>query len=345
MKTIRKLLWLQFVLFLIFIPVTSAHAQLHSNDPGDQESILVGRISHVEGELLRYVPEEIEWVATVEDAPFYTDDLLRSGQDGRAEFILPNNTWMRVGGDTQLQLNVLKDDLTEIDVAFGLVRFHNKGSYAVIKATTPFGYVMAPGETSFDLYVGPESVEVIPLKGTLDFFHNTSETRFQLIAGEAAILADSHQVTAALGDVDPEWDSWNRDREHLWTTRNRLGEKSATYLPPSLHYEAYALEEHGRWERVYYNGAYSYFWRPVYVSVGWAPFTTGRWTVCYGENVWIPCEPFGYVTHHYGSWIFTGGLWYWAPPVARVSVRVGLPLLDIGFAWYPGRVAWIYSGV
>jgi len=39
-----------------------------------------------------------------------------------------------------------------------------------------------------------------------------------------------------------------------------------------------------------------------------------------------------------------GGFWYWAPPVARVSVRVGSPLLQIGFAWYPGRVAWIHSG-
>ncbi|MBW1744056.1 MAG: FecR domain-containing protein, partial [Deltaproteobacteria bacterium] len=327
------------------IPIKSLQAKPQPDNVPDQESILVGRISHVEGELLRYAPEEEAWVATVKDEPFYTDDLLRSDQDGRAEFILPNNTWMRMDHDTQIQLHALKDDLTEVDVAFGLVRFHNKGSYAVIKATTPFGYVMAAEGASFDLYVGPDSVEVISLEGNLDFFHNTSEARFQVIAGKAAILADSRQVTAALGDVDPDWDSWNRNREHLWATRNRLGEESATYLPPSLHYEAYALEEHGRWERVYYNGAYSHFWRPVYVSVGWAPFTTGRWTVCYGENVWIPCEPFGYVTHHYGNWVFTQGLWYWAPPVARVSVRVGLPLLDIGFAWYPGRVAWIYSGL
>jgi hypothetical protein len=33
--------------------------------------------------------------------------------------------------------------------------------------------------------------------------------------------------------------------------------------------------------------------------------------------------------------------WYWAPPV--VSVRVGLPLLDVGFYWYPGRVSWIHT--
>ena len=351
MKTIEKLTWVNVILFLIFVlalmfgPIRVVHATPQPDDPGKQESILVGRISHVEGELLRYVPEDDAWVSTVKDEPFYTDDLLRSDEAGRAEFIVPNNTWMRIDHNTQVEPHTLRDDLTEIYVAFGLARFQNNGSYAVIKATTPFGYVMAPEETSFDLYVGPDSVEVIPLKGSVDFFHNALGTRFQVIAGKSGILADSRQVTPSLGDVDPDWDSWNRDREYLWATRSRLGKESETYLPPSLQYDAYVLEEQGRWERVYYDGAYAYFWRPVYVSAGWAPFTVGRWTVYYGDNVWIPCEPFGYVTHHYGNWVFIGDFWYWAPPVARVRVHVGPPLLDIGLAWYPGRVAWIYSGL
>jgi hypothetical protein len=344
MKQIAKLFWLQFVLFIIIFPITSPQAKPIPDDIDEEGSVLVGRISHVEGQLLRYVPDEKEWVATVKDAPFYTDDLLHSDEKAKAEFIMPNNTWVRIDGDTQIQLNVLKDDVTEIDVASGLVRFHNKGSYAIIRATTPFGYVVAPEKTSFDLYVGDESVEVIALKGKVDFFHGTSETRFEVIPGASAIIADSWQVTAGKDDVDTDWDRWNRDREHLWATRNRTGVESARYLPPSLSYEAHALEEHGRWERVYYDGGYWYFWRPVYVGVGWAPFTAGRWTVRYGENTWIPHEPFGYVTHHYGNWVFLRGFWYWAPPVARVRVGVGFPLLEIGFAWYPGRVAWIHSG-
>ena len=68
----------------------------------------------------------------------------------------------------------------------------------------------------------------------------------------------------------------------------------------------------------------------------------GRWTDWYGDQTWIPAEPFGYVTHHYGNWVYVGNYWCWAPPV--VSVRVGLPLLDVGFYWYPGRVSWIHSG-
>ncbi len=50
----------------------------------------------------------------------------------------------------------------------------------------------------------------------------------------------------------------------------------------------------------------------------------------------IPAEGFGYLTHHYGDWIFIGGIWYWAPPVSLWTVDLGM--LDVGFFWYPGRV-------
>ena len=60
------------------------------------------------------------------------------------------------------------------------------------------------------------------------------------------------------------------------------------------------------------------------------------------DQTWIPADPFGYVTHHYGNWVYVRNYWYWAPPV--VSVRVGVPLLDVGFFWYPGRVSWIHTG-
>ncbi len=343
MKRIGKLLWLTFILFLVMIPITSQPAPTRSEDR-EAQTILVGRISHVEGEVLRYVPDEKDWAATVKDAPFGIDDALYSGEDGRAEIIMPNNTWARIDGDTQVQLIALKDDVTEIDVASGVARFYNKGSDVVIKATTPFGYVMAPAKTSFDLYVGDDSAEVIPLKGRVDFVHSTSETRFEVIAGSSSILADSRKVTAGQGRWAPDWDKWNGGRDTLWAKRMRVRGKSVKYLPPRLHHDAYVLDEYGRWERVYYDGAYRYFWRPVHVSVGWAPFTVGRWTVWYGDHTWIPHEPFGYITHHYGAWVFAGGFWYWAPPVPFVRVLIGPPLLPIPFFWYPGRVAWIHFG-
>jgi hypothetical protein len=344
MHRIRKVVWLPFMFILAMIPIGSPQAQPPMEDRDEQGTVLVGRISHVEGQLLRYVPDEEDWVVTVRDAPFGIDDALYSSEDGRAEFIMPNNTWVRIDRDTRIQLFALKDDVTEIDVASGVARFYNKSSYGVIKATTLFGYVMAPAETSFDLYVGDDSVEVIALKGTLDFVHHTSETRYEVIAGSTSILADIRQVTAGKGDVDPDWDRWNREGDALWAERMEVKGTSVEYLPPGLHHEAYIFEEHGRWENVYYEGAYYYFWRPIHIGVGWAPFTVGRWTLWYGDHTWIPYEPFGYVTHHYGNWVLVRNCWYWAPPLARVRPHLRPPLLDVGSAWYPGRVAWIHYG-
>ena len=330
------------VLALVMIPAFDADAQVEP-DP-DEGTILVGRISHIHGQLLRYDTGTGDWVATVEEAPFGVDDVLLTAVGGRAEMIMPNNTWVRIDGDTQIQLIVLSEDMTEVDLASGKARLYNKSSDTQMKVTTPFGYVMAPAQTVFDCYVGETDMEVIAHKGTVHFVHNAEGSRHEVIAGSTALSADIAQVTASEGALPPGWDGWNRERDRLWAERMQDKGQSADYLPPGLHDDAYVLEKYGRWENVYYDGAYYPFWRPVHISVGWAPFTVGRWYRWCGDHVWLPHEPFGYLTHHYGNWIFTGGFWYWAPPVTRFSVYAGPPLLNIGFCWYPGRVGWLYSG-
>lgn len=92
MSRSRKWIWLSCILFIASAPAVSARTQ-----PAEKEGVLVGRISHVEGQLLRYVPEEQDWVATVKDAPFGLDDAVYSEQEGSSEFIMPNNSWIRIG--------------------------------------------------------------------------------------------------------------------------------------------------------------------------------------------------------------------------------------------------------
>jgi hypothetical protein len=310
------------------------------------EGVYVGRVAYVEGQLLRYVPEQKDWVATVNDAPFGLNDSLYADSRTKAEFTMPNGTRVRVGGNTQIQLIALKVDLTYLDVASGTARLFNRSTNAVIQATTPFGYVVAPAGTAFDLYVGERSLEVISLKGTVDFILNRDNTKYPVVAGSPSIVSDGQQVTSGQGHVDADWDDWNVARDRLWSRRTETRGESVRYLPPSLHDDAYELDENGSWERVYYEGQYRTFWRPTYVSPGWAPFTVGRWTDYYGDNCWIPNEPFGYMTHHYGNWVWldTSSCWYWAPPVVTIGVPFG-PFLSIPFGWCPGRVAWLYSGI
>ena len=330
--------WFKSLVFLILAMSILVLPSLAAADP----SVVVGRVYRVEGDLLGYVPDEEDWVALVKDAPFGAGDTLYSGSTGRAELIVPNGTWIRTGNNTQIQFIALDTDLSEMDVASGVARFYNKSSDTAIKVTSPFGYVLAYPGTVFDFYVGDDSVEVVAVRGKVSFVRSENEARYDVAAGSPSLLADYDQVSSGDGTVDPDWDRWNSKRDKFWAEKARHRGRSANYLPPSLRDEAYTLEENGRWERVPYEGSSRWFWRPTTVVIGWSPFTRGRWTDWDGDQTWIPAESFGYITHHYGNWIYVSNNWYWAPPVARV--QIGLPLLNVGFFWNPGRVSWIYSG-
>ncbi len=309
----------------------------------DAPPVLVGHITHVEGQLLRYVPEEADWVATVPDAPFGLDDALYTTRGSRAEIRLPNRNLIRLHERTQIQSIVLEEDFTEIDLYSGTARFYHYGP-GTLKVYTPFGYALAPAGTVFDLHSREKAAEVLVLQGELEFTPAGSGSRYPVAAGRPSLVADGKQVLNGSPAVETGWQTWNAARDQTAARYRDYPGESARYLPPELDYQAPVLDENGRWEQVPYQGEVYYFWRPVHVVHGWAPFTVGRWTVWYDDPCWIPAEPFGYVTHHYGNWFFIRGHWYWAPPFrARIRPHPA-PLLPLSWAWYPGRVAWIHHG-
>jgi hypothetical protein len=340
MDKIQRFLWMSILFLFMAAPVAFAEQEEQG-----EAVVLVGHISYVEGELLRYVPDEEDWVVTVKDTPVGKDDVFSSGEEGKAEFIMPNNTWIRIGGNTEIQIVTLEEDTTEVDMDSGIARFYNRSSTTALKVITPFGHVTAPPHTTFDVNLDDESAEVVALQGEVNFAHVTDDAKHEVIAGSSSLIAGHQEITSGKGEPDGDWNAWNVKRVALWEKRSEKEGDSAKYLPERLRYESYALDEHGAWESVHYEGSYRYFWRPTYVSSGWRPFSVGRWTMWYGDQCWVPYEPFGYITHHYGNWVYMKSRhrWYWAPPVHRVRIGVG-PFLSIGFGWYPGRVSWIYRG-
>ena len=305
-------------------------------------SVQVGRVYHIDGELLRHVPENNDWVAVTPDAPFGASDSFFSGSGGAAELILPDGSLARVGSRTQIRFIALTPELSEADVPLGTARFHNQSAGTRIKASSPFGYVLADPGTVFDIRVGETSVEVTALTGQVAFFQSGTHAKTIASPGAPAILADSTRVSLGVGTADPAWTDWNAGRDNYWASRSAVPPQSTAYLPPSLAYDAGVLDEYGAWDRFPYDGQECWFWRPTTVAATWSPFTVGSWTVWYGDETWIPREPFGYITHHYGNWVFTRGRWYWAPPVAHGYPH--RPLLNVGYFWYPGRVSWIHRG-
>src|SRR5262245_59026460 len=156
-----------------------------------QEGVLVGRIAYTEGQVLRFVPETQDWVATVKDAPFGLHDALYAEPHAHAELMMPNGLWVRIGASTQLQLIALTSDASETDPPWGAARFYNKSAHGVIKATTPFGSVLAEPASTFDLYVGDQSMEVLALKGDVAFIHQATNARYDVLPGRSSLLANA----------------------------------------------------------------------------------------------------------------------------------------------------------
>ena len=339
MGTIHRSLWISSLFLLIVLPCSFA-LQTPS-----EEAVLVGHITHVEGEVLRYLPGDDDWDVITAHAPCGTDDLLYSDNNAKAEFIMPNNTWVRIGNNTQMHIIELKSDLTSVDIDSGIARLYNKSTDANIKATTPFGSITAPPRSIWDLSLTEDFLHLTVLAGTVDFVHVADNKHYGVTAGSSSLRAGYQEVGSLNEAVDAGWVSWNEKRDTLWEERSAARDESKDFLPEALSYESYTLEENGRWENVYYQGRHRSFWRPLYVSPYWSPFTVGRWTVWYDDHCWMPYEPFGYITHHYGNWIYLDSCnrWYWAPPVCHRGAANG-SFLRIGLGWYPGRVSWIHRG-
>lgn len=309
------------------------------------KTILVGRVAFVDGSLLCYVPESKDWEAAVQDAPFGLDDVLYSDENTKAELSMPNKMRARIGSSTQIQMIALTGDLTSLDVATGTARFINDSDHGMFRVSTPFGYAVSEGSSTYDLVVGDDSVEVISVKGSVDFVQKTGEVRYTLNATEQPLISDGTRTTTSEGGTTyADWNAWNDSRDKQWQQRFATAGESIKHLPDGLQDEAPVLDEHGKWERVRYKGEYRDFWRPTQVAADYEPFTDGRWTVYHGDNVWMPDEPFGYVTHHYGGWVHIGtpGYWYWMPPVPYVDY-LRRPSLTVAFSWFPGRVVWTFS--
>jgi hypothetical protein len=344
MKYVEKIVLLTLIACSSVLQAAAAAPQ-----PPDQprrntlskETVFVGRVSDVEGEMLRYVHEKKDWVPTVKDSPFGREDALYLGANSRAEFLMPNETWIRAGADTQIQMIALKEDLTEVDVAAGIARFIDRSRKAVVKATTPFGYATGSPGSVFDVYVGGESVEVVAIKGKVQFVHDVDGAKYNVIPGSLSILADNRQAAAGEGKVYAAWDDWNIARDSILKRNIETRGESVNHLPVGIREDSATLDRYGRWENVDYAGEYREAWHPTNVEEGWSPYSVGHWTDWYGDYTWIPYEPFGYVTHHYGYWFRTNDCWYWSPPVASPAWEA--PCWGIGFGWYPGRVGWVYS--
>jgi hypothetical protein len=309
-------------------------------------AITVGRISNVEGQIYRYMDVDDSWVATSQQSPAGTQDVLLTGDDSKAEIAIPNNQLVRLDENTEIEILKLDDDIGEFILHSGLARFYNRSSAGKLLIETARGTATVEPGSAIDVLADKKSVTVSAVYGEAIFrsYQDGAET-VEVISGSTSLEFQEKSIIAGIGPIDRKWDRWCADREGV-LAQNRM--VRSEYLPESMQEYAYAMEPNGRWQRIYYSGHYYWAWKPHSVDVGWSPYTTGYWGDWHGSPVWIDYNPWGWATHHHGHWLNMYGAWLWTPYV-HISNVPGVTAIgfNISFGrtyrsrWHPGRVRWI----
>ena len=309
-------------------------------------AIIVGRISHIEGEIYRYMDVDESWVATSLQSPAGTQDVLATGDNSRAEIVFPDNQLMRLDENTEIEILNLDDDIAEFTLQSGLARFYNRSSTGKMIVETARGTAKVGPGSAIDVQADGQSVTVSAVRGEATFHsYDDRVEKVEVLSESTSLEFLEKSIIAGVGPIDRKWDNWCADREGLWNRNNLV---RSEHLPGSMQEYAYAMEPYGRWQRIYYRGYYYWAWKPHSVAVGWSPYTTGYWQDWHGSPVWIDHNPWGWVTHHHGNWINMHGAWLWTPYV-HVSHVSGVTVIgfNIRFGkryrshWHPGRVRWI----
>lgn len=331
----KKLIIYLVSLMSVLMAGTAAHA-----------AIIVGRISHVEGEIYRYMDVDDSWVETYLQSPAGIEDVLATGKSSRAEIAFPNNLLLQLDGNTEVEILELDNDFAVFQLNSGLARLYNRNAAGTFVIETVRGTAkVAPGSV-IDVLVEGNTVVVSAVQGEATFqsLRNGVEG-LEVISGSTSLEFRAEAIVAGTGPLSLNWDRWCANREGVWG-QNRL--VRSKYLPESMQEYAYEMEPYGNWNRVYYSGYNYWAWKPRYVAAGWSPYTNGYWYDWHGSPVWIDNNPWGWVTHHHGHWIQMQGAWMWTPYV-NVSHTPGVTVIGLNITfgktyrsnWHPGRVRWI----
>ena len=263
-----------------WIPAPPQGAAPIAVDAGDPPA-RIGRIAWISGRVElsnggELWPAELNW-------PVSSGQVLVTGHSGRVELRIASAS-VRLAGDSELWVRQLDDESVVLDLRHGTLSLtaRNHEWIRELQLATPRARIelLAPGR--YRLESGP------------DF------TRLGVAQGEGRLLAQRMSFTVRAGESGnfieapqsyPSFQiaAWRADALDDWAVTRDLREEqaaSARYVSPEMP-GVEVLDDYGRWQTL---SEFGNVWFPDSVTVGWAPYRSGRW-------VWI--SPWGW------TWIDT----------------------------------------
>jgi hypothetical protein len=288
----------------------------------------VSYIQYMENEGIILASDTQEKLTAQVNYPLYPGDGVETQRLGRMEIALSDGNLLWLDRATAAEMRGLaqtdgfSDQRTYVFVKDGqaaleALRSPDKGGEPVLGFANGDFYAYGAGLYALELRGRQSFVRVLSGRGELV----TDRGSVLLQAGEEAIAyEDGYVDRRRLRNGDDTFAQWIEDRR----TR-RLRSKSAEYVGEQYASYSYQLDDYGSW--VYMSSISMYAWRPV-VAVGWQPFYHGGWSWTRHGWFWVGGEPWGYMTYHYGRWVWDPAFgWVWVP----------------GSYWSPAWVNWYWD--
>jgi hypothetical protein len=282
------------------------------------------RISLMEGDVQILTPEAGDWGLAAINIPIGQGDQIWVPEGGRVELQLDNGSYIRLDQNSALQVLSLESGASQFYLSQGRSYvYFNAPSGSVLQLDNTDASLRSFDRAVFNVDMYDQYSDVAVYYGYIDAENSVGQMRIN--AGE--LLSLGQATNGEFSPVGPpdDWGSWNRSRDRVISA---VGGGGSRYLPAELSAYSNDLDANGRWVTV---PEYGTVWTPtVSVSIGWAPYSQGRWIWRDGDYVWVADEPWGWAPYHYGRWAFIAGRgWCWVPPAAGAVY------------WGPGYVGWV----
>lgn len=321
----------------------------------------VARISDMLG-VLSFLPAgggENDWIAADNNRPLIVGDRLWSAEQGVRAMIQIGANSLCIGSATSVSFLNFDDQVLQLQVSQGSIilsinRIRKNEVYEIDTPNVAF-VARTPGLYRIDVTTDGTQTLVSVRDGKAEVF-GESDQNYVMNAPRSCRftgtkLEDYKCTQTSLTD---DLDGWCHERMQRFISSN-----SSQYVSrEATGYED--LDDYGNW---YDIPPYGNLWLPThlptYIHTGWAPFRYGRWIWLSPWGwTWLDAAPWGFVTTHYGRWVFIQGQWLWSPGPRNVypifspalvsfiggshialSVSVGSPSL---IGWFPIGFGEIY---
>jgi hypothetical protein len=280
--------------------------------------------------------------------PISEGDIIESS--GRGVIQLGDGTKIAFGEATRLEIATLFEDkegqvqaLFRLD--YGRLRLSaGPQSEAYIRIDTPSGTLALENRCNVSLEAGNDrSVKIKVFSGNVAFRNRQDAIRISS-GQQLTVYGDNERL-----DRVRAFNTYETDGFESWAEKHLASAKTegSQHVPSEIRYYADSLAGHGNWVQVVDVG---WCWQPRVAVAGWRPYWRGHWGAYRGGMTWVSYDPFGYLTHHYGRWGWSGAYgWYWIPGVYYSPAWVAWNIVDSFFGWAPlgyynRPIYWGYGG-